>query len=327
MRLSSRIRVGHVLAAVAVVGVGAWDADAQQTTARTCITSITTNIGEVTVLRKIGPKQSCPGGETLYTWERTGFAWQDVWSAATTYKVNDAVSLGGTSYLSLVDSNLNNDPETSPSEWAILALEGDTGPTGADGSDGATGATGATGDAGATGATGADGASGPTGAEGAAGATGADGATGPTGADGADGVTGPTGPTGATGSSGIYVIIIFVATHDPIADFTTRYLAVGSGRQEADVDDAGTPLAIGGTIGDLQVRQTVVGADPVSATIYVNGTATGVACTIAAAATTCSDTANTEAVVAGDLVTIEVNAGDLGDPHVHASFSLTAGSN
>ena len=93
-------------------------------TARTCITTISTDIGPVNVLRKIGPKQDCPSGETLYTWERTGFSWRDVWSSSTTYKVNDAVSLGGTSYLSLVDDNLNNDPETSPGEWAILALEG-----------------------------------------------------------------------------------------------------------------------------------------------------------------------------------------------------------
>ncbi len=165
-------------------------AHAQQTTARTCIATISTNSGNVTVLRKIGPKQDCPAGETLYTWERTGFAWKDVWDSGTTYKLNDAVSLGGTSYLSLVDSNLNNDPETSPSEWAILALEGADGATGADGANGVTGP---------TGADGANGATGPTGDPGTAGAAGA---TGPTGADGVAGATGVTGPTGATGSTG-----------------------------------------------------------------------------------------------------------------------------
>lgn len=165
-------------------------AHAQQTTARTCIATISTNSGNVTVLRKIGPKQDCPSGETLYTWERTGFAWKDVWDSGTTYKVNDAVSIGGTSYLSLVDDNLNNDPETSPSEWAILALEGAAGATGADGSDGATGP---------TGADGADGVTGPTGDPGSAGATGP---TGSTGADGIAGATGATGPSGATGSTG-----------------------------------------------------------------------------------------------------------------------------
>lgn len=157
---------------------------AQQTTARTCIATISTSSGNVTVLRKIGPKQDCPNGETLYTWERTGFAWKDVWSSSTTYKQNDAVSLGGTSYLSLIDDNLNNDPDSSPSAWAILALEGADGATGADGDDGATGPTGPTG---------------PTGDPGAAGMTGP---TGPTGDDGTDGGTGPTGDPGATGATG-----------------------------------------------------------------------------------------------------------------------------
>jgi hypothetical protein len=70
--------------------------------------------GAMNVLRKIGPKQMCPSGETLYTWERTGFFWQDAWSPATTYKVNDAVSLGGTSYLSLACSwNARCQPEVA----------------------------------------------------------------------------------------------------------------------------------------------------------------------------------------------------------------------
>jgi len=184
-------RIGLVLGGVAVLSVGAATAAEQPSVARTCIATIQTNVGAMNVLRKIGPKQTCPSGETLYTWERTGFWWQDVWSASTTYKVNDAVSLGGTSYLSLVDDNLNNDPETSPSEWAILALEGAAGATGATGSAGATGPTGADGSTGAPGATGADG---------GAGSAGATGPTGPTGADST--VAGPAGPTGATGATG-----------------------------------------------------------------------------------------------------------------------------
>ena len=180
-------QLGLALGAVAALSVASTAVAAEPSTARTCITTIQTNVGAMNVLRKIGPKQTCPSGETLYTWERTGFSWQDVWSAGTTYKVNDAVSLGGTSYLSLVDANLNNDPETSPSQWAILALEGDTGATGATGTAGATGAPGATGPTGATGI----------GSDGATGATGADGVAGATGATGADGATGSTGAPGA----------------------------------------------------------------------------------------------------------------------------------
>ena len=328
-------------------------AQAQQTTARTCITSIQTNIGEVKVLRKIGPKQSCPAGEDLYTWERTGFAWKDVWSPTATYKTNDAVSLGGTSYLSLVDGNVGNDPETSPAQWAILALEGAEGPTGADGATGPTGADGATGPTGATGATGptgANGSTGPTGEPGATGPSGADGSVGPagptgatgeigaTGDPGATGTTGPTGDTGATGptgvtgatgptgTSGLFVVVIIVATFDPIADFTTRYLVPGSGRQELAAADAGTPIAIGGSLGNFRARQTAAGADPVSLTVYVNGVSTGLSCTMLGGETSCADTVDTVSVSAGDLVAVEVNAGDLADPHVHASFSLT-GSN
>lgn len=175
-----------VAVAVTCLTAIAGTAGAQPVTARTCITTIDTNIGPVKVLRKIGPKQSCPVGEVLYTWQRTGFTWKDVWSPTTTYDQYDAVSLGGSSYVSLIPGNVGNDPESSPAAWGVLALEGDVGPTGA---------TGATGDPGAAGDTG------PTGADGTAGPTGADGATGATGATGADGAT---GATGAAGSGAIF---------------------------------------------------------------------------------------------------------------------------
>lgn len=184
-----------VAVAMACLTITADTARAQTAPARTCITTIETNIGSVRVLRKIGPKQPCPAGEELYTWQRTGFAWKDVWSPTTTYKQNDAVSLGGTSYLSLVADNLGNDPETSPASWAILALEGAAGATGPTGANGPTGDAGPTGTAGSVGPAGP---TGPSGADGVAGATGADGATGPTGA------AGPTGPTGADAAGSIF---------------------------------------------------------------------------------------------------------------------------
>ncbi|MBY0274024.1 collagen-like protein, partial [Candidatus Binatia bacterium] len=158
--MSNAGRSFAVALAVACLTGAAGSAHAEQTTARTCVTMIQTNIGPVRVLRKIGPKQPCPAGEELYTWQRTGFTWKDVWSPTTTYDQFDAVSLGGSSYLSLIASNVGNDPESSPGAWAILALEGAAGPTGATGAtgaDGATGATGTDGTAGPTGATGADG--------------------------------------------------------------------------------------------------------------------------------------------------------------------------
>ena len=271
--------VGAVLALSAAKAVWAADVPA----ARTCITTIQTDLGAMNVLRKIGPKQSCANGETLYTWERTGFAWQDVWSPSTTYAVNDAVSLGGTSYLSLVDDNLNNDPETSPAAWAILALEGAEGPTGATGPDGATGPSGPTGADGTTGPTGdagtvgAAGPTGPTGGDGVAGPTGGDGVAGPTGATGSDGPTGPTGAAGAgailSSSSGEPAV---ATTVSPGVEDTVTVLPLSGSTSETGVPiltgtidltgiTTGQPLARDGTItsvagfASLTVAQTLVG--------------------------------------------------------------------
>jgi hypothetical protein len=92
-----------------------------------------------------------------------GLTWRGAWSASTNYAVNDGVSVGGTSYISLAAGNVGAAPATSPGSWSVLAAAGSAGATGA------TGATGLTGAAGATGATGSVGATGATGAAGAAG--------------------------------------------------------------------------------------------------------------------------------------------------------------
>lgn len=44
----------------------------------------------------------------------------DAYSAATTYARGDIVRSGGKNYMSKIPSNLNNDPATSPSEWANI---------------------------------------------------------------------------------------------------------------------------------------------------------------------------------------------------------------
>jgi hypothetical protein len=123
-----------------------------------------------------------------------------IWNNATTYALGDAVSFNGSSYVSLVSSNLGNQPDTNPSQWALLAQQGVAGATGVTGAVGATGAQGATG---LTGATGTTGATGPQGLIGLTGATGTTGAVGATGAQGATGLTGATGTTGATGPQGL----------------------------------------------------------------------------------------------------------------------------
>jgi hypothetical protein len=92
-----------------------------------------------------------------------GLLWAGAWSSAMSYAVNDAVSYGGASYLSVVAGNVGQRPDLYPSAWAVLAQMGTAG---AAGTTGITGAQGVAGPQGATGATG------PTGATGAAGAVG-----------------------------------------------------------------------------------------------------------------------------------------------------------
>ena len=92
-----------------------------------------------------------------------GLTWQGAWSSATSYAVNDAVSYGGATYLSVVAGNAGQRPDLYPTAWVVLAQAG---------SAGAAGASGATGAAGVAGPQGAPGAKGATGATGVAGAVG-----------------------------------------------------------------------------------------------------------------------------------------------------------
>lgn len=73
------------------------------------------------------------------------------YSSATNYALNDAVSYNGSTYISLIASNVGNTPALTPSQWAVLAAQGGAGPAGAAGPQGPAGLTGATGATGATG--------------------------------------------------------------------------------------------------------------------------------------------------------------------------------
>jgi hypothetical protein len=136
-----------------------------------------------------------------------GLNWLGDWDAASAYRIGDAVTKDGSSFVSLVAGNTNH-AVTESAYWGLLAANGTTGPTGPTGPQGPSGvqgATGATGEAGPAGPTGPQGASG---AQGVAGATGEMGPLGPTGAQGdggAQGVAGATGSTGPTGADGAAV--------------------------------------------------------------------------------------------------------------------------
>lgn len=52
----------------------------------------------------------------------SGIVYQGAWNSGTTYAFGDSVSgSNGTSYVSRVAGNVNNDPTTSPTQWQILA--------------------------------------------------------------------------------------------------------------------------------------------------------------------------------------------------------------
>jgi hypothetical protein len=111
----------------------------------------------------------------------------------TTYNEADVIHYLSNAYLSLQNSNLNNDPLTSPLFWADIA----------DGVTGATGASGIQGPTGVRGQSGIQGSSGQSGIQGPTGTTGVRGQSGIQGHTGIQGLTGPTGPTGVRGQSGI----------------------------------------------------------------------------------------------------------------------------
>ena len=55
-----------------------------------------------------------------------GLAWKQNWSSSTTYQINDVVKKGSGSYVSLIQSNLNNDPASDDgTKWQALA-QGDS---------------------------------------------------------------------------------------------------------------------------------------------------------------------------------------------------------
>lgn len=89
-----------------------------------------------------------------------GLVWRGAWNSSTSYVVDDAVTLNGTSYIAIANNSNDSPPSAN---WQVVSAKGDTG------AGGATGATGATGAAGATGAQGPQGPQGPAGPDGAAG--------------------------------------------------------------------------------------------------------------------------------------------------------------
>lgn len=66
-------------------------------------------------------------------------SYQGTYAGGSTYALGDVVFYSGSSYVSLIDSNIGNQPDTHPSQWAVFAAQGATGSTGSTGATGATG--------------------------------------------------------------------------------------------------------------------------------------------------------------------------------------------
>jgi hypothetical protein len=129
-----------------------------------------------------------------------GLNWRGSWQTGSLYALNDAVFSSGSSYMSLADSNVGNQPDASPEQWSLLSKQGNTGPQGIQGVAGSQGVAGPQGD---TGLQGLQGLKGDTGLQGVKGDTGATGPQGLQGQQGLQGVKGDTGLQGPIGPSGL----------------------------------------------------------------------------------------------------------------------------
>lgn len=69
----------------------------------------------------------------------SGVQWQGTWSNATTYSEGDVVSYNGDVYISLTNSNLNQDPTTEDTEWQKWVAQGPPGSQGEQGNPGTVG--------------------------------------------------------------------------------------------------------------------------------------------------------------------------------------------
>jgi hypothetical protein len=199
------------------------------------------------------------------------------WSGSTTYDIGDAVNhSNGSSYISLVNNNTNNQPGTNPAEWGLLAQAGATGP---------------------------------------AGPTGAIGPQGPTGATGPAGPQGPTGPQGPAGSGGAGTIYLMAGINSVAPGAAHNYASVIGGSIATGAGNEGNfqmPMQFDCTVEDVSVRlQTAPSATPNTAKywdIYLrkNGANTSTTCQIASTATSCTTSATTSVDALTDLIAWDV---------------------
>ena len=164
---------------------------------------------------------------------------------------------------------------------------------------------------------------GPKGDPGPVGGTGPTGPVGPTGSTGSSGATGATGPTGLRGpagpSSGKPVVSGGVGFVDPLD--VAGFVSLGTSTMTAATSTAiASSLPTAGTLSNLNIH-LVHSTGSVTATVYVNGTATTMTCTVAAPANVCSDASDTKVVSAGDTISVKI---DNTNAQAITNFSWTA---
>lgn len=63
-------------------------------------------------------------GVWIYQGVAAGISWQGMWDEEHSYMTNDMVARLGKNYISLVNDNLGNQPESSPDEWELVSQGG-----------------------------------------------------------------------------------------------------------------------------------------------------------------------------------------------------------
>jgi hypothetical protein len=202
-------------------------------------------------------------------------SFQGTWNIATTYALGDAVSYNGSSYASLVAGNIGFQPDISNVKWALLAQAG------------------AAGVAGANGATGSPGATGPSGPSGSA---------------------GPAGPAGTNGS-GINAISYAMQFTNPgsgaagTSYFFSPLYATGTYTGNTTIGGNFVAMPVACTMSALNIgvnNYNVPVADITTLTVYKNGAATAMTCSVTTNnnGSSCQDKTHTFSVAGGDDISV-----------------------
>ena len=150
------------------------------------------------------------------------------------------------------------------------------------------------------------GAQGPQGDKGDTGASGPQGTKGDTGTTGAQGPKGDKGDTGAAGPAGAQTVhgsVVFVDALD-----TTGYSATGGSQNVfATAPEAASPLTVVGTLSGFSAHAgSAVGTGGVTLTVFADGSATTVTCTIPSGSLSCTDSTHTASFSAGDTIEVRI---------------------